>query len=102
MRSEAIIKSCPHGAQDSSEPHDGSRAKSFLPSVDLSSKIDVYCEAQLMTKQVAPKSASSSGGQQADEKKFARREKPVLQCKALLIAAGFKEEAVNAADSGDL
>ena len=38
----------------------------------------------------------------ADEKKFARREKPVLQCKALLIAAGFKEEAVNAADSGDL
>jgi len=39
------------------------------------------------------------GGKQ---KKFARREKPVLQCKALLIAAGFKEDAANAADSGDL
>jgi hypothetical protein len=45
---------------------------------------------------------SSSGEQQADEKKFARREKPVLQCEALLIAAEFKEEAANAADSGDL
>ena len=76
--------------------------KIFSCGVDEASKTDVYCEAQLMSAQHATKSARRLRRVASKQKKFARREKPVLQCKALLIAAGFKEEAASAADSGDL